>query len=224
MYPAVEQPSEDLIERVERELGFDEVRFDPPSETLVDLTASLFGQEIFHQLVLQELLAFSDLGRRLGIWDDAQPPTVVFEPRRGLSSDLGLARFAGGSESPVDVYVELKVGSHLEAGQVQRQREGAAQARRVYLLLGPTYFRWRELSDATVIGLVEIAAAVTDVGASYTGTTGDLARVYGDRLSQEARRWSKPMDPAGRAGKRSTTSGSTPRSLQHGRYRWTSIP
>lgn len=184
-----------LIERVERELAFDELIFDPPSKALVDLTASLYGQEVFHQLVLQELFALTDLGSRLGIWDDVQPPTVLYEPRRGLF-DLGLAKFAGGSESPVEVFIELKVGSHLEIGQIERQREGADGARRAYLLLGPTYFRWRDLTEATVLGLTEVAAAVASVGTTFTGSTGELARVYGDRLGQEAQRWSQPMDPA----------------------------
>jgi hypothetical protein len=196
----VYDPSEGLsaavIESVERELAFDELTFDPPSEALIDLTASLYGQEVFHQLVLQELLARTDLGSRLGIWDDdVQPPTVLYEPRRGLF-DLGLAKFAGGTESPVEVFIELKVGSHLEMGQVERQREGADGARRAYLLLGPTYFRWRDLTEATVLGLTEVASAVGSVGATYTGSIGELARVYGDRLGQEAQRWSQPMDPA----------------------------
>jgi hypothetical protein len=69
-------------------------------------------------------------------------------------------------------------------------------ARRAYLLLGPTYFRWRDLREATVLGLTEVAAAVESVGATYTGSTGELARVYGERLRQEAQRWSQPMDPA----------------------------
>jgi hypothetical protein len=196
VYAANEELSTDIVKRVERELGFDENSFDPPSATLVELIGSLFGQEVFHQLVLQELLASSDLAQRLGIWAGVQPPVVVYEPRRGLF-DLGLAMFAPGAEGQVEVYLELKVGSHLEAGQLQRQRDGAGQAPRVYLLLGATYFRWRDLGDATVLGLVELAAAVTEVGGSFTGSVGELARVYGDRLGHEARRWLEPMDPAG---------------------------
>lgn len=197
VYDPSEGLSADLIERVERELGFNDLIFDPPSQTLADLTASLYGQEVFHQLVLQELLALSDLGFRLGIWDQTQPPTVVYEPRRGLF-DLGLAKFAPGVDSPVEALIELKVASHLEPGQLERQREGASNTHRVYLLLGSTYFRWRDLPDATVLGLTDVAAAVTAVGAEYTGTTGELARVYGERLSQEATRWLQPMDPSGR--------------------------
>jgi hypothetical protein len=182
------------VERVERELGFDEVVFDPPSQTLVDLTAVLFGQEVFHQLVLQELLALTDLGQRLGIWSHTQPPAVVSEPRRGLF-DLGLAQFAVGVERPIEVYLELKVGSHLEADQFEQQLEGAADVQRVYLLLGSTYFRWRHAGTATFIGVTELAAAITAIGAKYTGTPGEIARVYGARLSEEAERWSQTMDP-----------------------------
>jgi hypothetical protein len=196
VYDSSESLPEGMVEDVEHELGFDELAFDPPSRTLVELTASLYGQEVFHQLVLQELLALSDLGSRLGIWDQIQPPTVVYEPRRGLF-DLGLAKFARDVDGSVEVLIELKVASHLEPGQLERQRQGAGNARRVYLLLGPTYFRWRDLPDATVLGLSDVATAVTGVGAKYTGTTGELARAYGKRLSHEAARWSKPLDPAG---------------------------
>ncbi len=197
VYDPGESLTEGMIERVERELGFDEIVFDPPPQTLVELAASMYGQEVFHQLVLQELLASSDLASRLGIWDKIQPPTVVYEPRRGLF-DLGLAEFTSGVDSPVSVLIELKVGSHLEPGQLERQRHGAGNVRRVYLLLGPTYFRWRNLSDGTVLGLTDVATAVASVGAAYTGSTGELARVYGARLSQEATQWLQPIDPRGR--------------------------
>jgi hypothetical protein len=173
IYPGPQEPNFDVVERVERELGFDELIFDPPSQTLIDLTGSLFGQEVFHQLILQELLASTDLAQRLGIWEHAQPPTVVYEPRSGLF-DLGLAQFAGGSESPVEVYIELKVGSHLEPDQFERQREGAGNVRRVYLLLGPTYFRWRHVGAAIFLRLDDFAAAINSVGASYTGGSGEL--------------------------------------------------
>lgn len=195
VYPPADHPHEDLIDRVERELGFTDVEFDPPPTVLVDLVASLYGQEVFHQLVLQELLGFSDLAQQLGIWQYAQPPAVVYEPRRGLF-DLGLAQFAAGADAPVEVYLELKVWSQLEAGQFQRQRDGAGSVSVAYLLLGPTFFRWQHLPGFRFIGLSELAEAVSSIGRSYGGSVGDLARAYGARLTEEAKRWSEPLDPA----------------------------
>jgi hypothetical protein len=196
VYPPAEHPHEDLIDRVERELGFTDVEFDQPPMVLVDLVASLYGQEVFHQLVLQELFGFSDLAQRLGIWHYTQPPAVVYEPRRGLF-DLGLAQFAEGADAPVEVYLELKVWSQLEAEQFRRQHEGAGSVPVVYLLVGPTFFRWQHLPAPRFIGLSELAEAVSSIGQGYGGSVGDLARAYGARLTEEAKRWSQPLDPAG---------------------------
>lgn len=195
VYPPEVYPADGRIEAVERELAFTDVAFDPTPQSLVDLTASLFGQEVFHQLVLQELLALSDLAERLGIWTYAQAPSVVYEPRRGLF-DLGLTRFGDG-ENPIELYLELKVWSQLEAEQFERQRAGAGDVPVVYLLLGPTYFRWKHMSAPRFIGLTEVAEAVSDVGQRFTNSTGELARAYGARLIEEAKRWAQPLDPAG---------------------------
>ena len=199
VYPpaADHHPHENSIERVEAELGFTDSELDPPPQSLVDLTASLYGQEVFHQLVLQELLALSDLAERLGIWHYSQMPAVVYEPRRGLF-DLGLTQFTGGgAEKPIEVLLELKVWSQLESDQFESQRAGAGDTPVVYLLLGPTYFRWRHLASPRFIGLAEVAEAVDGVAQRATGGVGELARAYGARLTKEAERWAQSLDPAG---------------------------
>ena len=195
VYPPSEPPDPDLVAQVEHDLGFSDLIFDAPSQTLVELTDLLYRQEVFHQLALGALLGFSDLAQRLGLWTYGQSPWVTHEPRRGLF-DLGLSQFSLHDDRPVEVYLELKVGSHLEPEQFERQQAGAGLARTAYILLGPTYYRWSHLSTPTFVGLPEVASAVRAVGDTHTGTIGELARVYGARLAQDAARWAEPLDPA----------------------------
>lgn len=152
---------------------------------------------MFHQLALQELLALSDLAERLGVWHYSQVPAVVYEPRRGLF-DLGPTQLtAGGAENPIEVLLELKVWSQLDSDQFERQRAGAGDVPAVYLLLGPTYFRWRHLPSPRFIGLAEVAEAVNGVAQRFPGGIGELARAYGARLTKKAERWAQSLDPAG---------------------------
>lgn len=157
---------------------------------LIDL---LYAQEAFHQRVLQLLFAETDLARRLELWDHAGPPNVLYEPLRGLF-DLALAI---GDEQP-EVLIELKIESELDAAQMERQESRAASTTTAYLLLGGTYFRWRQTPNLRVIGLPDLATAVRQVAEGETGVLHEIAGAYARRLESEAERWTRPL-PTDRA-------------------------
>jgi hypothetical protein len=161
------------------------------TDRLVDL---LWDQEIFHQRVLHELLAETDLARRLELWDGGDRPIIINEPFRGLF-DLALTRDRTASPA---VLIELKAWSELGQNQLDRQAAGAIDARRAYILLGRTYYQWRRQTDLRTIGLPELAVAVRETAAEESGATGELASAYARELAEQATVWANPLTPDGR--------------------------
>lgn len=159
------------------------------------LVRLLSDQEVFHQKILKELFEQTQLARALGLWQGAQPPKVDYEPDGGLF-DLRL-RGDGAHEA---VVIELKVNSFLGEEQEARQRTFAATAgtRRVYILLGVTYYCWRAKLPRTdlrslVIGPPRLASALEALLAELTNPAlHSVAVEYLHHLTQRASYWQNP--------------------------------
>lgn len=151
-------------------------------------------QEDIHQLVLRELLLETPLARALGLWDDGELATVLYEPFRGLF-DLALG-------DPPRILIELKVGADLSDNQRGRQRLRAIELAvpRVYVLLGPSFFMALEEPDARNIGVPELAVAIRTATDGLSGAIGDLAAAYLTRLKADAGRWDAEHDPGASSG------------------------